>query len=432
MSTTTKVLILFWLLSAARAAPAQETTQETTRELPAALAESIQTALARNPRLRSESAGYQSSVERISQVTSLPDLKLGYTEFLQSVETRVGPQERAFSVSQSFPWFGVLSLQGDVQREKAEASRARLQGAVLEIVAEVKKTYYDIAYLEQAIEITEQHVGLLTQWEEVARARYATGTVQYTDVVKSQVELGVLLDRLAGLRDQRRPLEATMNALLDRDSATRVVIDGVPSIPAEEPDLAALAATMKAKSPLLATWDHRARESLNSDRLAKKQGYPSFSLGMNYILTGQARMDGVSDSGQDALTASLGVNIPLWRGQYQAASRAAVKNYEAAVASKQDTSNRLEAALQNAHFRYRDAHRKLRLYETTLLPKAHQSLDATRSAYEAGANSFLDLVDTQRLVLEFELTSARARFDVLVHQSEIERIVGSSLSPIEE
>ena len=395
------------------------------------LEEYILEALRGNQRLRSRYSDFLAANEMISQAKSLPDPKLGYTEYLKPVETRVGPQEKAFSLSQSFPWFGSLSLRGDVKREKAEALRSLVNNTALEIAAEVKKAYYDIGYLERSIEITQQHVRLMTQWEDIARARYSAGSGQYTDVIKAQVELGILSNRRDELLDQRRPLVAVMNALLDRPSVTPVIVAGMPATAEHDLDIADLAGRMKAQNPLLSVWDHRVQEYLNTDRLAKKQGYPSFTVGLNYILTGEARMDGVADSGENALMASVAVTLPIWRGKIDSASRAAVNQYQGALSSKRELTNKLVASLERSHFRYRDARRKTALYQTALLPKGHQSLDATRTAYEAGNSSFLDLLDAEKLVLEFELSLARARFDVLIQESVIEVLVAGPITPRE-
>lgn len=390
--------------------------------------ELVSQALRQNPALRSNFAEYQSMASSIQQVTGLPDPKLGYTEYLKPVETRVGPQRRAFSLSQSFPWFGSLSLKGKVVGENAEAVRSSFLNASLEVMADVKTAYYNLGYQEQAVRITRQHVSLMTQVEDVSRARYSAGSGKYTDVIKAQVELGVLMDRLAGLEDKRQPLAAVLNGLLDRPSSTVVQLGAMPSPKASTLDLKLLSETMATENPLLAAWDHRARASLNAGELAGKQGLPSFSLGVNYIMTGAARMDGVSDSGEDALMASLGVTIPIWQGKYDAASKVAASRYQGALSSKRGLMNKLSTSLELSHFRYRDALRKFDLYGTSLLPKGRQSLGAARTAYEAGNGSFLNLVDAQRLVLEFELTMVRARFDALIQEAVMEKLTAASIA----
>lgn len=384
-------------------------------------------ALLHNPRLRA--AGQETAAQAAAARRSgaLPDPRLGWTEYLQSVETRVGPQLRAFSLSQAFPWFGTLSLQGEAARQRTGAAEAAFDKAVLDLMAAVKVAYFELGYLEGAIAVTEQHLQLLDQWEQVAQARYAAGQGPYTAVVKAQLELAVLGNRLAELGDRRHPLAANLNALLDRPADAPVPTMGRPQAVSRDLDDDSLRTRMLAENPELRAWDHRSREWEAVQRLAGKQGLPNFVLGLNYIQTGPARMAGVADSGTDAVTASVGVSLPLWRGKYHDAELEAGSRLLAVRSSRLDQANKLSAALATALFKQRDAARKLVLHDTALLPKGRQSLEAVRSAYEAGKSGFLDLIDAQRMLLEFELNRERAAADLEISQAEIERLVGGPL-----
>jgi len=385
----------------------------------------IALAVARNERIQAALATVSSAYARVPQATALPDPRLGVSEYLQSVETRVGPQERAFSLSQSFPWFGTLSLKGDVERQKAGALQAGLDETILAVMTKAASAYHEIAYLEDAIAITSRHLGLLAQWEVIARARYETGEGRYADVIKAQVELGVLGDRRAELEDRRHPLVARLNALLDRPADAKVEAMLPETFTTSGTDRTLLAAQMLAANPRLLAWDHRAAAATAGERLAGKSGYPSFSLGLNYIQTGQARSSGVSGSGTDAVTASLAVSLPIWRGKYDAASREAAARYRSARASRRETENQLVAELEQVLFDYRDAGRKWDLYATTLLPKARQSLGAVRAAYEAGESGFLDVIDAERLLLEFELSRAGSLSDALIQEARIAELTAA-------
>jgi cobalt-zinc-cadmium efflux system outer membrane protein len=388
----------------------------------------VVSALYNNARLRSAHEEILAMEAAARRASALPDPRLGWTEYLKSVETRVGPQERAFSLSQSFPWFGTLSLQGDVVDQKVEAARAAFDKTALEIIAGVKSACYEMAFLESAIGITQEHLQLLSQWENVAQARYASGQGPYTAVVKAQVELGVLGNRLAELEDRRRPLAANLKALLNRPGQEELK---VPELTPAQPlvlDRAQLEERMLAANPALLAWDHRSREWETVRRLAGKQGLPSFLVGVNYIQTGPARMDGVDDSGTDALMATIGVSLPLWRGKYHDADLEAGSRVLAARSAKQEQVNSLAAALESSLFKYRDSARKMDLHDTTLIPKGRQSLDAVRSAYESGKGGFLDLIDAQRMLLEFELNRERAAIDLRINESEIERLVAGPLA----
>ena len=57
----------------------------------------IQLAYERNPRIESARTEWQAAVEKLPQITSLPDPMLMYGYFLRNVETRVGPQRHRLS-----------------------------------------------------------------------------------------------------------------------------------------------------------------------------------------------------------------------------------------------------------------------------------------------------------------------------------------------
>jgi outer membrane protein TolC len=59
-------------------------------------------------------------------------------------------------------------------------------------------------------------------------------------------------------------------------------------------------------------------------------------------------------------------------------------------------------------YEYRDSARKVKLYGSALLPMARQSLEASRTAFQAGKGGFLDVIDAERMLLEFELSYERA------------------------
>jgi outer membrane protein, heavy metal efflux system len=387
----------------------------------------LEEALLNNQELRAASAAAQAARATVAQAGALPDPRLGFTEYLQSVETRVGPQQRAYSLSQSFPWFGTLSARADVQREKAAAAEAAFSAKVLDVLSRVSAAYHEIDFQHQAVHVTRRHVALLERWEEVARARYAAGEGDFAPVIKAQVELELLIDLALERESRLQPLNATLNALLNRGATYRLT--DIPHIPvtAMTLDSAELRRRMLEHNPQLRVWDHQARAAENAGRLAGKQGAPGFTLGLNYIQTGESVL-GAADSGTDAVMASVSINLPIWRAKYRAAGREAINRRRSADASRSQTVNNLNAALDRALFDYNNAARKLALYSSTLIPRGEQAQDSARALYETGATGFLDLLDAQRALLDFELSLARAHSDLQIHTAEIEALIAGPLN----
>jgi outer membrane protein TolC len=237
------------------------------------------------------------------------------------------------------------------------------------------------------------------------------------------VELGKLENRLSSLRDLREPLAARFNAALNRDPDAglpwpdTVLSEVAINEPrlfqqlANHPDLLALESTTKQWQKAMA--------------LAQKDKAPDVTLGVSYIDIGNAPF-GASppDDGRDAVTAVFSLNIPIQRKRISAKVKEARLQQWAAVREKKGQSNRLIAQLKSALFRLRDADRKIDLYRDTLIPKAEESLKVTEAAFRSSQGSFLDLIDAQRIYLEFQLAYERARADYGQSVARIEWLAG--------
>ena len=381
-----------------------------------------------NPGLEAAFNRWKAALEKVPQARSLPDPRFNYAYFIQEVETRVGPQEHKVGLAQMFPWFGKLELREHVALEAANAERQRYEAAKLKLFYEVKRAYFECYYLGRAIAITEDNVKLLTYLEAVSRTKYKAGAPTYAAVVKAQVELGKLEDRLRTLRDfAAGPVIAELNAALNRPSNAPVPLPA--SIPDEEVVLSdeQLMSRLKERNPELKAMNSMAEKEKAAVDLARKDYFPDITVGLDYIETDTALMPGTKDSGKDPVVGMLSVNLPIWRDKYRAAEREAKARHEAALKERSNRENTLIANLEMALYGFRDAERKIDLYKDTLIPKAKQSLKVTQQAYEAGATDFLDLIDSQRVLLQFELSYERALTNRAQELAEIEMLVGMEI-----
>ncbi len=384
-----------------------------------------------NPGLEAAFSRWKAAVERATAADALPDPRLSYGFFIQEVETRVGPQRQKLGISQAFPWFGSLDLAEKGALEKARVFYEQYSSRKLALFREVKEAAFEWAYLLRAIAITAENIELLASLESVARARYKVGGAPYASVIKAQVELGKLEDRLQSLKDLRAPRAARFNAVLGR--SLEVTLHGLDSLP-EDPivfDEEALADRLLRHNPELRALDHAAAAAQIDIDLADRDSYPDFTLGLDYIQTEGAPMP-VHDSGKDPLIATISVNLPFFSSKYTAAERAAEWRYQAALRQRMDRANILAADLKMALFAFRDAERKIELYRHTLLPRADQSLEVTSQAFETGQAGFLDLIDAQRVLIDFRLSLERALADRAIAVARVESLVGDGLENSQE
>jgi outer membrane protein TolC len=126
--------------------------------------------------------------------------------------------------------------------------------------------------------------------------------------------------------------------------------------------------------------------------------------------------------------AGISLTLPLWSGKYRAVHVTAQELRHSAILRRADRVNQLTARLEMLAYRVRDTQRQGILYRESLIPKARQSLVVTRTGFEAGTQGFMDLIDAQRVLLEFELNYHRIRTRHLQHLAELEMLVGEGIT----
>jgi cobalt-zinc-cadmium efflux system outer membrane protein len=372
----------------------------------------LERAVADHPELKAAHARWEAAVHRVAVEGGWPDPVVSWTWYVEAVETAVGPQEHRFALTQRIPWFGTLGAQSDAAASEARAAEAHMLAVRLTLQERVARAWYDYAYLARAEAITRENLELLRYEEGVARARYRTDNAGYPAVIRAQVEMGQLDDRLRALRDRRGPTAAALNEALGR------ALDAPLPWPAslegpeiEVPDSTAVLAAVRSANPDLIALDHEVEAARHRVDAAGKQGGPDFGLGVATILTGDSDLTNFPGQGKDPWMLTVSMSLPLWRGKYSGAVDAAEATGRALEHQREDQARRLEVAAREALFRLSDAERRIALYKEGLLPKADQSVRASATAFQNGRVGFLDFLDAQRTRLEFQLQLAAARAD---------------------
>ena len=267
---------------------------------------------------------------------------------------------------------------------------------------------------------------LVKYLESVARAKFKTGGAAHSDVIRAQVELGELEDRLRSLLDLRKPIVARLNAALNRHTSAPLA---VPQAIVEENVITKdedIFAVLKDNSPELQALEADTFSKKTAIDLANQNYYPDFRIGAGLIGVGAAVV-GVPDSGKDPVAVTVELSIPIYYGKYNAQVKQARADYLAAMHKLHNRENNLLTKLQMALYNFRDAGRKIRLYRDALLPKARQSLRVTQQGFEAAKVDFLDLIDAERTLLEFQLLYERALASRAQRLAEIEMLIGQPL-----
>ncbi len=394
-----------------------------------ALPELIEEALSQNPQIKAARNEWEASLQVIPQAKSLPDPMLSYSYFGQSVETRLGPQRNKFSLSQKFPFFGKLSLKGEIARKGASVLEEQYMAVKLNIVLKVKKAFFSLFWLDRAIRIAQEEKEVLERLTKIAEKKYETGEANQQDVLKAQLEISKVQDKILILNQRRRAIAAELNALLNRrpDSFIGEVEEfEVPELRFELEKLYEWAREMR---PELRKAQHFIEKNEESLKLAKKNYFPDFRLMLDYIDIGGGTTTNIKD-GRNSWMASVGINIPIWRKKLRASVAEAATKLKASQDSYKNVQNETLSRVNELFFEVETASEQVNLYKYSLLPQAEQSLKASEVGYLTGKVDFLNLLDAERMVLLIRIGYFKTIADLGKSLAQLERVIGKDLTEI--
>ena len=169
------------------------------------LAEAVALAVARSPRAQAARSRAAATAARLPQVTALDDPMLMSTSYPirdQSLQTAGGRIQTGVQLTQRIPWLEKLGARGEVVRREVQAAATEVATAELQAALAARTAWFEAWFADRAVEVTLRNRELLEQLLDVAVARVRTGGAQ-TDVLRSQLEIDRLDDRLLTLRRQR-------------------------------------------------------------------------------------------------------------------------------------------------------------------------------------------------------------------------------------
>lgn len=399
-------------------------------------------ALERNPSIQSAMSDARAKLERIPQVTSLPDPMIRSIVRPEPIQTAAGDVYFTLGVSQTIPLLAKLERAGNAAAAETRMALEQLNNKRIRLIADVERAYWQIYLLDRSLEITRENMRLLDDMIAVVDTRYAVGKVQQQDLLRVQTELAKLRDDEKRLVVRRSAAVAAMNQLADqptqRSIATTTPIDPV-SINTDVDRLVALASEHNPELAMLRERIDRDNEQLE---LAKLGYWPDVSVGFEWsYVDGRGAfippvnpMTGVrppinrkSEAGDDNWAITLQMNLPIWSQRVEAAKHEALHRKSATEAELRSTENMIAFRIFDAWSRTQAQQHTLRVLQSELIPQATQTYEVTLTAYQTGETSFVTLIDNWQRWLDFELMRHRETVDLEIAYSDLQREVGLEL-----
>jgi outer membrane protein, heavy metal efflux system len=417
------------LLGLATAMPARgqttpQSSQAASKEKTVSAEELVREALEANPEIQAKERRVEALRARAPQARTLPDptVTVGWLGEAApfDVTDNFPPSYRGFAASQEFPFPGKLKLRGKIADRESEAARWEYEAAKRKVAAQVKTAYYQYAYCVKALEIIQNNRALLDKLTKVAEARYKAGMGIQQDVLRGQMEVSRLLQRITILTEQRNAMTARLNTLLNRDPES-----ALPE--PEELRQSKLAYTLEELYRMARANDtglQREQRMIEGDEdrvaLSRKSYDPDFSVNFMY-----AQRPSLPDTKGLFVT----LNIPIF---YKSKQREAVKEATENLLSEQSMrANRQTTVNYEVKEQYLAAEQAEKLaviFSQAIVPQSSQALESSELAYEAGNADFLTMLSNFLDVLDYQVNYYQEISDYDVALAQLEPLVGTELT----
>lgn len=349
----------------------------------------------------------------IETASAFPNPELEYTT--GSVRARVpGPLEgtaRGVWISQRIEYPSQRQARIGAARAATNAAGAELQGIESDVLAEVKRRFYDLLRRQADLATAREDLQLMEQIRSRVDLKVGTGEAARYELIKADAEAlnAQKAAQSAALRVSQA--KAALRQAVGAELAHDFEVKGQLERPIVVPPLDTLRTELAARNPELQrirALKAQAEQQLDYER---SQRLPSLTL------------KGGRDEDPEIRSGKVGVvlSIPIFdrrRGPIDAAAAQLAR-------TRHELESRefaLQQAVEAAYRQYEVAATQVTALETGIVRQAGEALRVAEAAYRYGERGILDYLDAQRVFRSVRNELIAARYDLQVAAIEIERL----------
>ena len=350
-----------------------------------------------NPELKAKYKEFEAAMQKIPQVSSLPDPNLSMGYFISPVETRLGPQNMRFSLTQMFPWFGTLKAQKNAATLMAESKYQAFLNAKNQLYSQVATAYYPLYELLKLKDIEQENIKILESYKNIANAKFENGKGSLVDVLRVDIMIKDAQTNLDILTKKEPALTSWLNSILNRKYNEKIVISK---------DLQIMELPMEYRkdsittNPILQELELKKQASEVAIEVARKQGLPKLGVGLDYVFVGNG-MNNFPDSGKDVIMPMVTVSLPIFRKKYDAAVTEAKLMQENYSFQKEAYENKLNGTYYKLVFELQKERDLLKLYEGQVITLS-KSLSLLFAYYSNANKDFEEVLRMQQELLKYQ------------------------------
>ncbi len=444
----------------------------------------IEIATKNNPTVLQRYYEYEAALQKIPQVSSLPDPDISIGVFLSPMEQSGGNQLADIRLMQMFPWFGVLKSAKDEMSLMANAKYELLRDAKLQVAFDVQRSWYELQKIKQNIRISEKNIEILQTIERLAIVRFkaapggngssppgrrqspitaqnsdsgssgmntmgnssgnsAVTTIQaasampgnamssssgnsgLTDVYRIQIEMNDVENSVEQLKNQFNTLVAQFNSYLNRPPDAIVTVPD--TLISDNFPLSQLALSDSAfgNNPMLGMLRFEQQSLDARKQMVKQMSYPMVGIGVNYSVINKSEMSTSSMNGRDMIMPMVTATLPIYRKKYKAMQSEADLLKSANIQSYKATANELNNEYYQALQLYQDAEHRAKIYRNQQ-DLASKSLDILMKSFASSGTDLSEILRVRQQTLDYEFKQMEAIADKNISIAWLKRLMAFS------
>ena len=383
----------------------------------------IEEALEANPNIAAAKAAWEAQKVQIDRVKILDDPEVGFDTWnIPNTLDLSLTRNWIFFAKQRFPAAGTLKQRSEAAKTVATLAKTQISITSQSIVAQVKIAYDALYLAHKAMEVNAEHIDITKRFEEIAEIKYQTGAVSEQYVLKARVILARLENEQVTRKQRLHTARAVLNTLLrrpPRSPLARPTDLRLLNLPA---DLVALTSLALRERPELLAAKAAIQRSKQETALARLKLKPDYQVSVKRFQnrgTPQPSGWGVSAS----------INLPWFfhekHDQRIQETRHRSTEQEALYENLKDQTR---FVIEDLIVKIQTAGRLAALFQDNVIPQAEQSVTSAQTGYQTDQVDFLDLLDSQRQLVDFRLEYFRALTLQNQEVARLEQVLGSDLS----
>ena len=380
----------------------------------------------------------QRAIESMSTaVNTLPDPKMSIG--LANLPTngfdfgQEGMTQAKVGISQMFPRGNTLEFKSQQLKIQSEAYPYQRKDRESKVAVTVGSLWLDAYRVQQSIALIEKNRSLFEQLADVAQASYssALGKTRQQDIIRAQLELTRLEDRLDKLAQQKNHYEGKLSQWLTTLSTAKLskisnsideaslvadlalhsikLSQQLPQIDLLNPSLVYTESWLKvgelvpffSSHPSVIAVEKKINATRAGINLAKQKYKAEWGVNASYGYRGD---DPMGRSRADLFSVGVTFDLPLFTENRQDNEvQSAISKTEAVKTEKLLLLRQLLGAYSSAKGRLLRLIDRQDLYKKKLLPQIHDQAEASLTAYTNDDGDFSEVVRSRIAVLNVEI-----------------------------